>query len=258
MERKLSAVIITFNEERNITRCLDSLVSIADDIVVLDSFSTDRTAGLCSAYALTFEQRPWAGYSASKNYANSLAKHDLILSIDADEALSDELLASIREFKAEDNEAAGRFNRITNYCGHWVRYGGWYPDAKIRVFDRRFTHWTGEIHEELSFTRDTEIRQLKGDCLHYSYYSQEQHLRQRDKFTTIAAQDLFERGKKAPWHKLAFSPIVKFIRDYFLKLGFLDGKTGFTIARISAGATYMKYKKLRDLNKLGKVSHGSR
>ncbi|MCE3296800.1 MAG: waaE [Crocinitomicaceae bacterium] len=249
MERKLSAVIITFNEERNIARCIESVLPVADDIVVLDSFSTDKTEEICAKYNVHFEHRPWAGYSASKNYANSLAKYDLILSIDADEALSEELRNSIQAFKSAGPGIAGKFNRLTNYCGHWIKYGGWYPDAKIRVFDRSVTHWTGEIHEELSFTQDTEIQQLKGDCLHYSYYSQEQHFRQRDKFTTIAAQDLFEHGKKAPWHKLIFSPVVKFIRDYFLKFGFLDGKTGFIIARISAGATYMKYKKLRDLNK---------
>lgn len=249
MERKLSAVIVTFNEERNIARCIESLLGLTDDIVVLDSFSTDKTPEICSAYDLTFKQRAWEGYSASKNFANSLAKFDLILSIDADEALSDELRKSLAAFKRQERFSTARFNRLTNYCGKWIRHGGWYPDTKVRVFDRRKTCWTGEIHEDLNFSEIPEILHLKGDCLHYSYYSLEQHYRQADKFTGIAARDLHQQGKKAPWFKLVFSPIVKFIRDYFLKLGFLDGKYGFIIARISAKATYMKYHKLRRLNR---------
>lgn len=244
---QLSVVIITFNEEKNIERCLLSVEGIADDIVVLDSFSSDLTESICKKYKVNFISRKWEGYSASKNFANAQAKHDWILSLDADEVLSDELKKSILELKAKQELSTAAFNRITNHCGSWIKHGGWYPDTKIRLFDRRITQWTGIIHEELSFSKQVNIQHLKGDCLHYSYYTIEQHYQQAEKFTTIAAKDLFEQNKKASVVKLYISPVVKFFRDYIFKLGFMDGAAGFTVARISAYATYLKYKKLNDL-----------
>ena len=244
---QLSVVIITFNEEKNIERCLLSVQGIADDIVVLDSFSSDQTETICKKYKVNFISRKWEGYSPSKNFANAQAKHDWILSLDADEALSDELKKSILELKAKQELGTAAFNRVTNYCGSWIKHGGWYPDTKIRLFDRRITQWTGIIHEELSFSKQVNIQHLKGDCLHYSYYTIEQHYQQAEKFTTIAAKDLFEQNKKASGVKLYISPVVKFFRDYIFKLGFMDGAAGFTVARISAYATYLKYKKLNDL-----------
>lgn len=244
---QLSVVIITFNEEKNIERCLLSVQGIADDIVVLDSFSSDQTEAICKKYKVNFISREWEGYSPSKNFANAQAKHDWILSLDADEALSDELKGSILELKTKQEPGTAAFNRITNYCGSWIKHGGWYPDTKIRLFDRRITQWTGIIHEELSFSKQVNIQHLKGDCLHYSYYTIEQHYQQAEKFTTIAAKDLFEQNKKASVVKLYISPVVKFFRDYIFKLGFMDGAAGFTVARISASATYLKYKKLNDL-----------
>jgi glycosyltransferase involved in cell wall biosynthesis len=247
---KLSAVIITFNEERNILHCLNSLHGIVDEIIVVDSFSFDKTEEICKNFGVSFIQSAWKGYSESKNFANSQANFDWILSLDADEVLSKDLQKSILEEKRIGFSANYEFNRLTNYCGKWIRHGGWYPDKKVRLFEKEFTSWAGEIHEELIFKQSKEIKFLKGDCLHYSYYSLSQHYNQAQKFTTIAAKDLVARGKKAPLYKLIFSPIVKFIRDYFLKLGFLDGKYGFIVARISAYATYLKYKKIRQFSKL--------
>ncbi|MBN8695430.1 MAG: glycosyltransferase family 2 protein [Bacteroidetes bacterium] len=244
---QLSVVIITFNEEKNIERCLLSVQGIADDIVVLDSFSNDQTEAICKKYKVNFISRKWEGYSPSKNFANAQAKYDWILSLDADEALSDELKRSILDLKAKEELSTAKFNRITNYCGSWIKHGGWYPDTKIRLFDRRITQWTGIIHEELSFSKQVDVLHLKGDCLHYSYYTIEQHYQQAEKFTTIAAKDLFEQKKKASVIKLYISPVVKFFRDYIFKLGCMDGAAGFTVARISAYATYLKYKKLNDL-----------
>lgn len=244
---QLSVVIITFNEEKNIERCLLSVQGIADDIVVLDSFSNDQTEAICKKYNVNFISRKWEGYSPSKNFANAQAKYDWILSLDADEALSDELKRSILDLKAKEELSTAKFNRITNYCGSWIKHGGWYPDTKIRLFDRRITQWTGIIHEELSFSKQVDVLHLNGDCLHYSYYTIEQHYQQAEKFTTIAAKDLFEQKKKASLIKLYISPVVKFFRDYIFKLGYMDGAAGFTVARISAYATYLKYKKLNDL-----------
>lgn len=249
---KLSVVVITHNEERNIGTCLKSVKDIADDIVVVDSFSTDNTESICRKHNVNFYQHEWEGYSTTKNYANSLAKHDWILSLDADEALSEELYNSILKLKEGKKKGAYEFNRLTNYCGKWVKHCGWYPDTKIRIFDRRTTSWQGIIHETLLFQNPAKIIHLKGDCLHYSYHSLEQHLDQTEKFSTLAAKALFKEGKKATWGKLYISPAVKFFQDYIIKLGFLDGATGFTICKISAYTTMLKYQKLKKMQSVSK------
>jgi glycosyltransferase involved in cell wall biosynthesis len=248
----LSVVIITFNEEKNIARCLDSVKDLADEIVVVDSHSTDRTASICEKYKVKFVRHDWQGYSATKNFANAQAKNDWILSLDADEALSPELKRSMLELKPGTAMITCGFNRLTNYCGQWVKHGGWYPDAKVRLFDRRITQWVGTIHERLVFSTPQKILHLEGDCLHYSYYTREDHYKQLEKFTGMAAQDLYERGKRPDPVRQFLGPVAGFISNYFLKLGFLDGGAGFAIARISAYGTYLKYKKLRALRKNGK------
>ena len=245
---KLSIVIITFNEEKNIGRCLESLQEIADDIVVVDSFSTDATQNICKRYRVNFIQRKWEGYSETKNFGNSKAKYDWILSLDADEALSDELKQSILKAKQGTELVACKFNRLTNYCGTWIKHCGWYPDTKTRIFDRRTAYWHGMLHESLFFLKNKSILHLKGDCLHYSYYTKEDHYKQVDNFTTIAANSLYKQGSRAFILKTSMSPVIKFVRDYFIKLGILDGISGYTICKISAYATFLKYKKLRNLN----------
>lgn len=247
---KLSAVIITHNEEKNIGRCLDSIKDIADDIVIVDSHSVDRTKEIAGKYSAQFIQADWQGYSTTKNHANSFAKYDWILSLDADEALSEQLKKSIAELKKNtDRPVIAKFNRYTNYCGKWIRHCGWYPDTKIRLFDRRTCRWAGEIHENLILPMNTAILHLKGDCLHYSYYSKENHLTKIKNYTNIAAKELFSKGKKNDIVSLYLSPVTRFIRDYFLKLGILDGQAGLTICRLNAYSTFLKYKKLRALHK---------
>ena len=248
---QLSVVIITYNEEKNIARCLNSVKDIADDIVVVDSFSTDNTPSICKMYSVNFIQHSWQGYSLSKNIANSNAKYNWVLSIDADEALSEELKQSIIKQKQLSELSTCKFNRLTNYCGNWVKHGGWYPDTKIRIFDRTVSKWEGEIHEELIVPKNIAIKHLNGDCLHYSYYTPQEHYLQTEKFTTIAAHELFKQKKSSSPFDLYIRPAVKFFKDYVIKFGFLDASTGFTIARISAYATYLKYKKLHQL----KIAH---
>lgn len=244
---QLSVVIITFNEEKNIGRCLESIQGVADDVVVLDSFSIDSTESISKKYPVNFISRKWEGYSASKNFANAQAKYDWVLSLDADEALSADLKASILAIKKGDKLATYKFNRLTNYCGSWIKHCGWYPDTKIRIFDRRITKWEGIIHEKLVIDSKEPAILLNGDLLHYSYYSIEQHYAQTEKFSTLAAQNMLEKGKKASVFKMYLSPVVKFLGDYFIKLGILDGTAGFTICRISAKHSFLKYKKLRAL-----------
>ena len=246
----LSVVIITLNEARNIKRCLDSIVPVADEIIVVDSFSTDDTERLCSTYAnLHLVKHAWEGYIRQKNYANSLASGDLILSIDADEALSETLTLSIQDIKNQDVESkAFSMNRLMNYCGEWIRHCGWYPDAKVRVFVRGKAEWTGKkVHETLSLSEGTEIVHLNGDLLHYSFYTVEEHRRQSEKFARLSAEEIAESGKKTSTGKAFIHTVWRFIRDYIFKGGFMDGRIEFTICKINASGVWLKYKKAIEL-----------
>jgi len=255
MKVQISAVIITFNEERNIARCIDSLKDIADEILVLDSFSTDRTKAICTEKKVRFMEHAFDGYIEQKNRASNLALHPYILSLDADEALSPALAESILKTRENWKCDAYTMNRLTNYCGTWIHHCSWYPDTKLRLFDKRKGAWGGvNPHDKFEMQPGATTCFLNGDILHYSYYDVEQHYRQADKFSTISANILYEKGKRASLLQLIISPAIKFIRDYFINLGFLDGAAGFTVCRISAYATWQKYKKLRDLNRSGKKS----
>jgi len=250
MTEGLSVVIITFNEGHHIAQCLKAAQAVSDEIVVIDSGSTDNTVEVCKGYGARVITNPWCGYSEQKNFGNAQASFDWILSLDADEVLNDTLIQSIQKWK--DHPQAASFKRMTNYCGTFIKHGGWYPDVKVRLFNRQETKWLGTIHEVLRGLSKENTFLLEGDCLHYSYYSVDQHYAQAEKFTTIQAADLFQQGKKSPWFKRVFSPISKFIVDYFFRLGFLDGKAGFTVARISAYATRLKYKKIHEHIRLSK------
>lgn len=247
---KLSVVIITYNEENNIERCLLSVKDIADDIVVVDSFSTDATQEICKKYNVRIFEHEFEGYAEQKNFANTQTKYQYILSLDADEALSVELKKSILNVKNNWQYDGFKMNRFTNYCGKWIKHTGWYPDTKLRIFDKTKAKWTGfGLHEKLELSENSKISLLKGDILHYSYYSISQHIETINKFSNIVAQARFEKGKKSNFFKIIFSPIWKFVRTYFIKLGFLDGFYGFVISVNSAHSTFLKQVKLRDLNK---------
>lgn len=246
---EISVVIITYNEERNIARCLDSVKEIADDIVVVDSFSTDKTEEICKAKGARFVQHKFEGHIEQKNWAITQAKFPHVLSLDADEALSDELKKSIIAVKNNWTKDGYYMNRLTNYCGKWIYHCGWYPDRKLRLWDSRKGMWKGvNPHDKYEMNEGDNVTGfLKGDILHYSYNALEDHYKQVEYFTTISSKELFDKGKKAGILFMLFAPVVKFIRDYIIKLGFLDGGAGFTISRISAYATYLKYKKLQTL-----------
>lgn len=249
MERiKLSVVIITFNEERNIARCLESVKNIADEIVVLDSFSTDGTEGICHSYGVQFFQHAFDGHIQQKNRAITYATSPYVLSLDADEALDETLVKSIQEVKNNWTHDAYEMNRLTNYCGKWIKHCGWYPDRKLRIWDTRKGAWTGiNPHDRYEMQPGSTQKHIVGDILHYSYYTIAEHYKQVEYFTTISAKAYYEKGKRTNIITLWLSPVVKFLRDYIFKLGFLDGKYGFIICRISAYATYLKYKKLKQL-----------
>ena len=246
---QISVVIIAFNEERNIGRCLDSVKDIADEIVVLDSGSTDKTKEICNSYGVRVYHQDFLGHVEQKNKAITFAKYPHILSLDSDEALDETLKKEILEVKNNWTKDGYYMNRLTNYCGHWVRHCNWYPDKKLRLWDSRKGKWTGtNPHDKYEMNEgDKNTGYLKGDILHYSYYNVEDHYKQVEYFTSIASKAFYEKGKKSNVFKLFVNPIAKFIDHYILHLGFLDGGAGYSISKISAYATYLKYKKLRDL-----------
>ncbi len=246
---KLSAAIITYNEERNLDRCLQSLVGIVDEIVVVDSFSTDQTEAIAKLHGAKFITHAFAGHIQQKNYALDHTSGDWILSLDADEALDETLRTSILEVKKKQEAPGYSMNRLTNYCGHWVRYCGWYPDAKVRFVQRGAARWTGvNPHDRLELNDHLRTHHLAGDILHYSYYTREDHLRQIEYFGTIASRELHAQGKQISLAMACLKVVAQFVKSYFLKTGFLDGTTGFTISRLSAYATWRKYSMLRKLN----------
>ncbi|MBL7781533.1 MAG: glycosyltransferase family 2 protein [Saprospiraceae bacterium] len=241
----ISAVIITFNEERNIGRCLESLAGVADEIVVLDSFSSDDTEQICRSFGVRFEQHAFDGHIEQKNRALGLASHPFVLSLDADEALSDLLRESILHVKNDLRFDAYIMNRRTNYCGQWIAHSGWYPDRKLRLFDKRLGHWGGtNPHDRVEMHAEASTARLDGDLLHYSYYTVEEHLERARKYAFIAARAMHQQGKRGAWWRMWLSPIFKFIRNYILKAGFLDGRAGWTICRIAALETHWKYRAL--------------
>jgi glycosyltransferase involved in cell wall biosynthesis len=244
----ISAVIITYNEQDHIENCISSLQDVADEIVVVDSFSTDATEAICTKFKVRFVKHSFEGYFEQKNYALSLASFPLILSLDGDEALSDELKKSILEVKNNKVFDGYRFNRRHNYCGKWLRFSRWYPDKQLRLFDRNKGYWTGpNPHDKIKLEHGAEIKFLKGDLLHWNYSSYEDHIEKINRFSTIAAGEYFRAGKSSGPLTATVHATWSFFRSYFLNAGFLDGYAGYICCSITAYASFLKYAKLRKL-----------
>lgn len=245
----ISVVIITFNEENNIARCIQSVKAIADEILVIDSLSTDKTVEIAQNLGAKVITQSFLGYVEQKNFAKNLAKYNWVLSLDADECLSEKLINKIQQIKPKiNNFNAYSFNRLTNYCGKWIKYCGWYPDKKLRLFNKNYHYWGGfNPHNQILTLPNDKILHLPLDILHYSFNSFEQFKIQMEKFSLISARSYFEKGKKANFIKIYGSAIVKFLKSYILKLGFLEGKAGWIICSYSTYYTYLKYKTLKQL-----------
>jgi glycosyltransferase involved in cell wall biosynthesis len=250
---QLSATIIALNEGRKIERCLKSLHGVADEIIVVDSFSTDATESICRRHGVRFIQNPFPGYVAQKNFAMKQATFDYVLSLDADEALSEELRESILRVKQDWAYDGYRFNRFNNYCGRWIRHSGWYPDRKIRLWDRRSGEWGGtDPHDSVIMKEGKQVRLLKGDILHYAYLTVDEHLRQMHEFGEIAARAKYAKGQRSFFviHVL-LSPLFKFVKKYFFQLGFLDGYYGFVFCAAASSFNFFKYLRLYEYNRKG-------
>lgn len=245
---KISATIITCNEERNIVRVIESL-RCCDEIIVVDSGSTDRTCELAANLGAKVIESPWPGYAKQKNLAAERAAHDWILSLDADEALSEGLEAEIWRIKKQGPRFdAYTMPRIAQYLGRWILHSGWYPDRKIRLYHREKASWKGDFVHESVFT-DGSTGHLDGQILHHTCDSLSEHLRTLDRYTTLAAEQLVFRKKKVTLWRLLVDPPWTFVSTYFLKRGFLDGLEGLVIAYMAAFYTFLKYAKARFMSR---------
>ncbi len=244
---KISATIIACNEERNIARAIESL-RCCDEILVLDSGSTDRTVEIAEKLGARVIDSVWAGYAKQKNLAASKAEHDWIFSLDAEEALSEALEAEIWQLKKNGPEHdAYTMPRLAQYLGRWILHSGWYPDRKVRLYDRGKARWEGEyVHESVKVEGTTG--HLQSNLLHYTCESLSEHLRTMDRYTTLAAQEVVARKQKVGWPDLIFDPAWTFARTYFLQRGFLDGLEGLIIAHMAATYTFLKNAKARNMS----------
>jgi glycosyltransferase involved in cell wall biosynthesis len=246
----VTAIVITRNEAANIEAALESL-AFADEIVVVDSESTDDTVARARRFTDKVIVRPWPGYVAQKNFAAGRAAHDWVFSLDADERVSPPLADEIRRW-ARDGKTPGtavagfRVPRVTFHLGRWLRSTDWYPDYQLRLYDRRRARWAGRhVHE--SVRADGPVGQLRGELLHYAYRDLAHHVATIDRYTTLAARQMHEDGRRAGWWDLAVHPAAAFLRNYFLRGGFRDGVPGFVVSAMNAHYVGLKFAKLWEL-----------
>ena len=244
---QISATIIARNEENSVARAISSL-GFCDEIVVVDSGSTDRTVEIAESLGAMVIHNDWLGYAAQKNFAARAATHDWILSIDADEEVSPRLAASIQRLREAGTRDVGfDFARKARYCGRWIEHSGWYPDRKVRLYRRDRGSWKGNfVHE--SVVVSGAVGHLDGDLLHYTCDTLEAHRANVERYTDLAAQEIRATGKKPPIWRVLLAPTYAFVKSYLLQLGLLDGAAGLTIARMAARYVYLKYSKARRLS----------
>jgi glycosyltransferase involved in cell wall biosynthesis len=243
----VSAIVVCFNQEQNIGNCLES-VRWCDEIVVVDSFSTDGTPEICRRYTDRFIQRAWAGYRDQKAYAHSQATKDWVLLVDSDERVTAELQKEIVDALARDN---GRYAgyavpRLVNYLARWWWRGGWYPDYDVRLFRRERATWGGsDPHEKIIV--DGPVRRLRHPLQHYSYKNIEDHIERINRFTSISSRELKKEGGRWRLRDALLRPAVRFFRSYVIKRGFMEGFAGFYVALTAAVYVFLKYAKLWEI-----------
>jgi glycosyltransferase involved in cell wall biosynthesis len=242
----ISVTLITYNEEANVEDALRS-VEWADEIVVVDSGSSDRTVEICRRYTDKVFRREWTGFVDQKNHAVTQASHDWILSLDADERVGPELNREIARLRQAGLSQSGyRVPRVAFFMGRWIRHGEWYPDCQLRLFDRRRGRWQGgRIHESVRV--DGVPGQLRGEILHFTYHSLSDYLRRLETYSTLAAEDSLQKGKTPSMRKIVGNPIAAFVKGYIVKRGFLDGVPGLMVAVMGAVSVFFKYAKLYEM-----------
>lgn len=246
----LTVTVITLNESAHITECLAS-VAWADEVLVVDSGSTDDTVERARAAGARVITRDWPGYAHQKNFAAGEAAHDWILSVDADERVTPELADEIRALLGSDPPLAGyRIPRVTWHLGRWIRHTDWYPDYQLRLYDRRRARWTPKrVHE--SVATDGPHGKLRSDLQHYAYRDVAHHVETMERYTSLAAEEMHAAGRRAGLVSLTLHPAAAFLRNYVLKGGFLAGRAGLTISLMNARYVFLKFAKLRALRHAG-------
>lgn len=248
---QISAVIITYNEEKRLEPALKSLAGIADEIIVVDRFSDDDTEKLAKKYTAHVFKRKWTNFADQKNFANGKARYPWILSLDADERLSPKLREEITDLRAKEPDCSGfSMPRQVYYLGRWIRHTVWYPDRKTRLFRKDKARWEGEyVHEDLMI--EGGVEKLSGPLYHFTYRNIADHMRRINTFSDLGAQKLYAKNKKCRWYHLAFLPFFRFMKSYFWKAGFLDGFAGFVISLLDGYTGFVIYAKLREIWKRG-------
>ena len=245
---KISAVIITFNEEEYIGQCIKSVAEVADEIVVVDSFSTDRTKEICLSQGVRFIEHPFEGYRDQKNFALTQASFDYVLSLDADEELSPKLEKSILAVKQDFRYDGYKFNRLNSFCGKWIYHTSLSPERKVRLFNRKKAQWVGlNIHETVSLNNPKSVKSLKGNLIHWLYATHEESIDKMNKYTSMLACEYHNQGIKSNAKRILINPIWRFFHSFILKGGFLDGYDGFIVSRFLAYTCFLKYAKLRNI-----------
>ncbi len=240
---KISAVIITLNEEQNIKRCIEAAFKVCDEVIVIDSYSTDNTVKISEACGAKVVKQVWKGFAETKNFGNQLAKNGFILSLDADEELSSQLIKSILNVKDNLNTAYS-FNRLNFYRNISVKHCGWYPDKKIRLFPKEACFWHGDyVHETLKISPDLKVTHLKGDLFHYTITSIAQHKSTIEKYATLSAKELAQKRKSISPIQPYLAYLVMFLKKYFIQMGIAEGLNGIYISHFSALSRYWRYKK---------------
>ncbi|MFB3901954.1 MAG: glycosyltransferase family 2 protein [Acidobacteriota bacterium] len=245
---RISAVIICCNEEEKIERALKSVQGVTDETIVVDSGSQDRTIEICRRYTDRVFQRHWEGYRRQKQYATDQARNDWVLSLDADEVVSPELESELGRWRctAADDWAGYHIPRKTFFMGRWIEHTTWYPDWQLRLFRRSAGQWEGgRVHE--SFKVSGSIGTFHGHLYHYTYSNLSEFLQQLDRFSSLAAADLFDRGVRANLYHIVANPPLVFLKNYLLRRGFRDGPQGLVVSILSSASTLFKYLKLWEL-----------
>jgi glycosyltransferase involved in cell wall biosynthesis len=243
---KLSVTVITRDEAANLAAALDS-VAWADEIVVVDSGSTDDTVAIARRFTPRVVETNWPGYVAQKNRAAGEASHDWILSIDADERVTPALADEIRALLRGEPAAGGyRLPRVTFHLGRWIRTTDWYPDYQLRLYDRRRGAWAGGLVHE-SVRVNGPVLDLRNELEHLAYRDLSHHLQTIDRYTTLAARQMRDDGRRASWADLVLHPLAAFVRNYLLRGGFRDGVPGLVISALNATYVFLKFAKLKEL-----------
>lgn len=250
---KLSVVILTYNEAVNIRRCIESVRGVADEVLVIDSFSSDNTVAIARECGARVVQNPWENYNIQRAFGAKTAEYDHVLALDADEYLDDDLRRSLLQVKESWTKDAYRLIRLNRIGNTWIRHTSWYPDRKLRLFDRRKVEFVSRAgHDIIQLKQKGTIGKVQGHLLHLANFNLHERALRDNETSTEGARYYYQKGRKGSWLRILFKPFFRFFVEYFLRLGFLSGFYGYAIARTAAHYVFLREAKLLEMNRFGK------